>query len=288
VKVLVTGSKGLLGRACIELAGERHDLVGVDLPDLDITEPDSVQRVVRELRPEVILHCAAYTDVDRAEQQARRAMEVNALGAEWVAKAAADQGVIMVYVSTDYVFDGECTRPYRETDPPRPCSRYGASKLEGERRVAECCPDDHLIVRTAWLYGEGAGFPDWVCRELDSETPLRLVSDHRGSPTYAHDLAEALYRLVEQDHRGVYHFVNKGETSWLEFGRTIAEMTGRLDVDFQSVTAAELGRAAKRPSYSVLAVDKYEDATGYSAAPWRDALGRYLEARKEQSVRIQG
>jgi dTDP-4-dehydrorhamnose reductase len=182
-------------------------------------------------------------------------------------------------VSTDYVFDGENTKPYREMDELQPISRYGASKLAGENAVARNCPDAHIIVRTAWLYGDGAGFVDWICRGLDSGDTLRLVADHKGSPTYAADLAEALFRLVEQGHHGIYHFVNRGETTWLGLGRAIAELAGLPSSYFESVSAGELGRAAPRPCYSVLAVDKYEGATGHRAPLWRDALKRYMASK---------
>jgi dTDP-4-dehydrorhamnose reductase len=205
-------------------------------------------------------------------------MEVNATGAKWMAEAAHRLGSAMFYVSTDYVFDGESTRPYREDDEPHPVSRYGLSKHVGEREVMAACPDAHVIVRTAWLYGDGAGFVDWVCRGLDCGETLRLVADHRGSPTYAADLADALLRLAEQGRRGVYHFANRGETSWLDWGRTTAELTGHPDVHFDAVAADDLGRAAPRPRYSVLAVDKYEKATGCRVPTWQNALKRYLES----------
>jgi dTDP-4-dehydrorhamnose reductase len=253
-----------------------HERFGFDIDDLDVTDRETVDRTVSELKPEAVLHCAAYTNVDAAEDESEKAMMVNATGTEHVARAARRVGATVVYVSTDYVFDGKSAEPYRETDEPRPISRYGASKLAGENAVARNCPDAHIIVRTAWLYGDHAGFVDWVCRGLESGETLRLVADHEGSPTYAADLAEALFRLVEGGRRGVYHFVNRGETTWLGWGRAIAELAGRPNIHFDSVSAGELGRAAPRPSYSVLAVDKYEGATGHRAPPWRDALKRYM------------
>jgi dTDP-4-dehydrorhamnose reductase len=276
MRLLITGARGLLGRTCLGVANEEHEPFGFDIDDLDVTDREAVDRAVSDLRPEAVLHCAAYTNVDGAEVEPEHAMEVNARGAEHVARAARRVGATVVYVSTDYVFDGEGRVPYRESDVPRPLSQYGRSKLAGERGVVQTAPETHLIVRTAWLYGGGAGFVDWVCRKLDSGETLRLVTDHVGSPTYAADLAEALLRLVEQGHRGVYHFVNKGETSWLGWGRAIAELAGCSLAPFEPVTSEQLGRAASRPSYSVLAVDKYEGVTGCRVPPWRDALKRYL------------
>jgi dTDP-4-dehydrorhamnose reductase len=276
VNILVTGAQGLLGRSVVALAKENHDVVGVDIDEMDVTDKKAVMTTIGDSSPEVVLHCAAFTQVDKAETDESVAMEVNAFGAERVAGAASKVGAQMVYVSTDYVFDGTKNVPYLEEDTPRPLSRYGFSKLEGERRVLAACPENHLIVRTAWLYGSGAGFPDWVCQKLEAEEPIKLVTDHRGSPTYASDLAGALLRLVEQGHCGVFHFVNKGETTWFGFGQAVAESTGRSEASFSSVASVELARPAVRPAYSVLAVGKYESATGAEVASWRDALERYL------------
>ena len=278
MRILVTGAEGLLGRSAVALAKDKHEMTGLDIADLDVTDRQAVIRSVDDLKPEVVLHCAAFTHVDGAEAGERAAMEVNASGTEWVARAAGEVGALMVYISTDYVFDGTKNEPYREDDSPRPLSRYGLSKLEGERRLVAVCPENYLIVRTAWLYGSGAGFPDWVCRKLDAEEPLQLVTDQRGSPTYASDLAAALLRLVEQGRRGVFHFVNKGDTTWFGFGQAVDEMTGRRGASLHNVRSAELGWAAARPSYSVLAVDKYESATGDVVPSWQDALKRYLTA----------
>jgi dTDP-4-dehydrorhamnose reductase len=144
--------------------------------------------------------------------------------------------------------------------------------------VKEACPEKYLIVRTAWLYGAGKGFVDWVCNGLEADKELPLVHDHKGSPTYALDLAGALIRLTEQDHRGIFHFANKGETSWLEWGRAIAGLAGLPEDRLTAISAEELGRAAPRPAYSVMAVDKYEEATGDTVPAWQDAVKRYLKA----------
>ncbi|MFQ5791894.1 MAG: dTDP-4-dehydrorhamnose reductase [Acidobacteriota bacterium] len=279
MRIAVTGAAGLLGSSLSRLLRGRHDCWPLSHSDLDVTDGDAVCQGLSELEPEAVLHCAAYTHVDGAERDEARAMEVNAKGAEYVARAARRVGALMVYVSTDYVFDGEKAAPYREEDPPRPRSRYGLSKLEGERRVAEVNPADHLIVRTAWLYGSGKGFVDWLCRRLDVGEPVRLVADQVGSPTWAPDLAEALLCLVENGQRGIFHFVNKGETSWLDFGRAVAELTGHPEARIEAVAATDLGRPAPRPDYSVLAVEKFEKATGRSVPSWRDALGRCLGSR---------
>lgn len=278
MKILVTGAEGLLGRTCLDLASSNHEVSGRDIGNLDITDAAAVERCLTDIEPQVVLHCAAYTDVDGAETERHRAWDVNAHGTEWVARAARKVDAVMVYVSTDYVFDGEATTPYRESHPPRPISAYGVSKLEGERRVSNACPEKHLIVRTAWLYGDGKGFVNWVCEGLEAGKTLPLVRDHKGSPTFAGDLAGALLRLVEQDRRGVFHFANKGETSWYQWGRTIAELTGKPQDRLEAISANDLGRAAPRPAYSVMAIDKYEKTTGDAVSLWRDGLERFLRS----------
>lgn len=278
MKLLVTGAEGLLGKSCLELAKDKHEVTGRDIGSLDITDADAVERCLADLRPQAVLHCAAYTNVDGAEAERQEAWNVNAKGAEWVARAAQKVGATMVYVSTDYVFDGEAGSPYRESHPPRPISSYGASKLGGEQRVSEACPERHLIVRTAWLYGAGKGFVDWVSNGLEAGKSLPLVRDHKGSPTFAVDLAGALIRLAEQGHCGIFHYTNKGETSWYEWGRTIAGLTGHPEDRLKAISAHELGRAAVRPAYSVMAVNKYEGATGDTVPPWQDALERFLRS----------
>jgi dTDP-4-dehydrorhamnose reductase len=280
MKLLVTGADGLLGKSCLELAKGEHEVTGLDIDSLDITNVDAVQSCLSDLKPQAVLHCAAYTNVDGAEAERQKAWNVNARGAEWVARAAREIGALMVYVSTDYVFDGKAASPYRESHPPHPLSAYGASKLGGEQRVSEACPEKHLIVRTAWLYGSGKGFVDWVCSGLETQEELTLVHDHKGSPTFAVDLAGALLRLTEQDRRGIFHYSNKGETSWYQWGQTIASMMGLRQDCLKAISADELGRAAPRPAYSVMAVDKYEEATGDSVPSWQNALERYLRSRE--------
>ena len=277
MRILVTGAEGLLGRACLAAAEGAHDVMGLDVGEVDITDARAVSSALTDLEPHAVIHCAAYTNVDGAEADEQKAMEVNAKGAGLVALSAREIGAVMAHVSTDYVFDGEKRAPYVEEDLPRPLSSYGRSKLQGEREVVAACPDSHLIVRTAWLYGVEKGFADWVCRGLDGGSSLRLVADHRGSPTYAADLAGALLRLVEQSHRGIFHYVNRGETSWLEWGRRIAELTGRSEATLEAVEDADLGRPAPRPAYSVLSVSKYEDATGVRVPTWQEGLERYMK-----------
>lgn len=265
-----------MGRSCVATAAARHRVRGVDSSQMDVTDPDAVSRVFSDFRPQAVLHCAAYTRVDDAEREPARATRVNADGTGWVARASSEHGAVLAYVSTDYVFDGERKRPYREEDPTGPLSHYGRTKLDGERRVAAHCPEEHLIFRTGWLYGTGKGFVDWLSQRLREEEPIRLVADQKGSPTYVVHAAEAMLRLLEGGHRGLFHFVNKGETSWLGLGEAVLELLGASNVPLEAIAASDLGRPARRPAYSALAVDKFEQSVGEHVVPWRQALARYL------------
>jgi dTDP-4-dehydrorhamnose reductase len=261
----------------VRVVSQKHDCVGLDMPDLDITHRSAVESAFERFTPDAVLHCAAYTDVDAAESDPKRAMTVNADGTEWVARAASQAGAKMLYVSTDYVFGGEKRTPYVEEDSPHPLSKYAESKLEGERRVVGVSPQRHLIARSAWLYGSGKGFVDWARRRLESGETLRAVDDQVGSPTWVKDLAEALLVLIEKDLSGTFHVVNTGETDWLGAARMIAEHVGVGADRVERISRAELGRPALRPGYSALDASKFESATGRRLRSWKDALAGYLK-----------
>jgi len=265
-----------VGKLVVERAKAHHDVLGLARAELDITEPAAVRSALRAFSPHVVLHCAAYTDVDGAERDPDRALEVNAEGTERVAVAAKEQGATLVYVSTDYVFDGKGATPYREGDATEPLSTYGRSKLEGERRAESACPEDFIIVRTGWLYGHSRGFVDWARARLAASEELPLVDDQKGSPTCAGDLADALLALATSAHRGVFHFVNQGEATWLDLGRAVAEEMGLDRAELTPIRGEALGRPAPRPAYSALSVEHYEKTTAKRVRPWRDALNEYL------------
>ncbi len=276
---LVLGAGGLLGRALARLLEERHPAaVSATRAEIDVTDRFRLAAEVERLQPTVVINCAAYTDVDGCEADPERARAVNAGGAENAARAAAAAGSRIVHVSTDYVFDGRSRRPYTEEDPTGPLSEYGHSKLDGERRVAAAAPD-HLIVRSAWLYGRGgrAGFVDAVRRRARVGEPLRVVGDQVGSPTYVADLVEALVRLLAVDYRGIVHFANSGSCSRSEMARQVLACTG-LDPDrVEAIRTDEAGRPAVRPAYSVLDTSLYTRLTGAAPRPWEDALRACLE-----------
>ena len=260
----------------VRLAAKTHEVLGLDRAGLDVRNREDVARVFREFSPEAVLHCAAYTDVDGAERAPEEALEVNATGARVVAESARELEALVLYVSTDYVFDGRATAPYREDEPPRPLSSYGRSKLEGERAVAKTCPESHAIVRTGWLYGPGKGFVDWARERLRRGEELPLVEDQTGSPTSARELAAAMLALVEGKHRGLFHFVNRGEASWLALGRAVAQELALSPARIRAIQAADLNRPAPRPRYSALSVERFEKSTGRTVAGWREALHQYL------------
>ncbi len=272
----MTGASGLVGGLAVRLAAETHDVLGCDRARADILDRDAVLRTFREFSPAAVLHCAAYTDVDGAERAPDKAREVNATGARVVAESARAVEALLVYVSTDYVFDGNATAPYREEDAPCPLSSYGRSKLEGERAVAEACPESHVIVRTGWLYGPGKGFVDFARGRLLRHEELPLIEDQKGSPTSARELAAALLTLVESGARGLYHFVNRGEATWLDLGKAVAAELGIADARIRAIEAASLDRPAPRPRYSVLSVERFESALGRRVTGWREALHQYL------------
>ncbi len=276
MKILITGAAGLLGKLVVEAGRDRHEMIGLGREEFDVTDREAVGATVSRLKPDAVLHCAAYTAVDRAEAEPDRAMALNADSVEWVAAAAKECGAVVVYVSSDYVFDGEAEVPYREEDNTQPISSYGRSKLEGERRLARVYPDGHIIVRTTWLYGPGKGFVDWARDRLVREEELALITDQRGSLTYAGEVARGMLTLVEQGRRGVFHLVNPGDASWYEVGLALAEELAIETPRLRAIRSSDLLRPAKRPSYSVMSVGRFERVTGTRVASWREALRCYL------------
>lgn len=276
MRLLVTGSRGQLGRALERAAPRRgHEMFGVDLPELDVTDRGAVLAAVHTILPEAIVNCAAFTAVDAAESQPESAMAANGAAVGHLAAAANEVGATLVQVSTDYVFDGRSARPYREDDPPGPLSSYGRSKLAGEREAAAA--RSHLIVRTSWLFGErGANFVEAIRRQLDAgNRTLKVVDDQHGCPTYAADLADALLRLLEVGARGIVHATNEGATTWWAFACEIVRQLG-VPAEVEAIRTAATDRPARRPQFSVLDGSRMTELLGSPLPPWQDALRRYL------------
>ena len=293
-RVLVTGAAGQLGRDLLaafsgqvppggrrrallgpEGPGPGVDAVGASHDELPVEGREGVLEAVRALRPDVVVHAAAWTAVDACELDPERAYRVNALGTRHVAEAASAVGAHLVYVSTDYVFDGTATRPYLEWDEPRPVSVYGASKLAGERE----CPPQATVVRTSWVCGaSGSNLVRTALRLADAGGPLRFVDDQRGVPTFAADLSAAVVTLALDRRPGVHHVTNQGATTWYGLVRAALEAAGRDPGAVVPITTAELDppRPARRPAYSVLDNAALRLGTLPLLPDWRDGLARLV------------
>lgn len=278
---MITGAAGMLGQDVQAAARERGDEVtALARADLDITDARAVLEAVSLARPQAVINCAAYTNVDGAESDAATAHEVNAAGAGNVARAAAAAGAWTIHVSSDYVFDGAKRTPYHESDRTRPLSVYGASKLEGELAVSEAAPGLHTIVRSSWLFGNGGPcFPATMLRLAAERDELTVVDDQLGCPTFTGHLAAALLQLAAApaaQTTGLVHVAAAGECSWFQFATEILGAAG-AGVAVRPGRSADLGRPAQRPAYSVL---RTERGPRVPVLPhWRDGLSEYMSAR---------
>ncbi|HUG36078.1 MAG TPA: dTDP-4-dehydrorhamnose reductase [Candidatus Limnocylindrales bacterium] len=277
MRILVTGAEGLLGTALVAEARSRgHELMGLGRGALDVTDAPAVRDALEAAGPDAVVHCAAYTAVDRAEAEPELARAVNRDGTRYVAEAAAGVGAGLVYVSTDYVFDGQKRSPYLPDDAPRPLSVYGRTKLEGEEAVRQA-GGEALVVRTSWLYGPSSGFVPAILRRARAGQALHVVDDQRGRPTWAPHAAAALLDLLESGALGTWHVAGQGECTWFELAREALELEG-LGVGLDPISTAEYGAAAPRPSYSVLDLEATEARIGRSLPHWRQGLRACLKA----------
>ncbi len=268
----------MLGRAVMRVMKEDHDVRGVDLADLDLAESSCVKALV-EMRPQVVCHLAAFTDVDGCETDPERAYRSNVLATRNVAVACKESGCPMVYVSTDYVFDGNASEPYSESSEPGPLNMYGRTKLIGEWFVDRHAPN-HYIVRSSWLFGKGGrNFVETILGLAGKRDSIRVVADQRGSPTYTRDLADALKTIVEKGQFGIYNVTNSGDCTWHEFAVQILELSGIGDCRVEAIESGELGRVATRPAYSILDNGLYRRTFGSSLRNYKDALKDYLSRR---------
>lgn len=275
-KLLVTGAKGMLGTAVKKVLADKFQIIGIDIEDADITDKQQIQEVIFKFSPEIILHCAAYTNVDGAEKAKELAYKINCVGTRNVAEAAGKIDAKLVYISTDFVFNGNKKLPYTEDDTPLPINTYGWSKLEGEKAVKESSCK-FVIIRTAWLYGpNGKNFVDTIIELAQKDQPLKVVNDQKGCPTYTMDLAEAIGVLLENGSTGIFHIVNSDSCTWYEFAKQIIMYAG-INKEVVPITSAELPRPAKRPHFSVLSTEKFTTYTGYQLRNWQDACKEYIE-----------
>lgn len=277
MKVLITGVSGQLGHDAAKVLTARGvDFLGVSSKELDITDRGAVLRVIGEYRPDAVLHCAAYTKVDRAEDEAERCMSVNADGTRYIAEACREIGAKLLYVSTDYVFPGTGDKPWETDDPTGPLNVYGRSKLAGEEAVRELVKK-HFIVRTSWVIGEhGSNFVKTMLRLAETHDELRVVADQIGSPTFTADLAPLLCDMIETENYGVYHATNEGFCSWAELAEAVFRLSGK-NVAVRHVTTEAYGARAARPKNSRMSKASL-DAGGFQRLPaWETSLARMLK-----------
>jgi len=273
-RVLITGGRGQLGRALQEPLAQ-HQVSALDFPEMDVADPEGVRRAFDELRPELVIHAAAWTDTAGCESDPERALLVNGEGTRHVAEACTRAGADMLYVSTNEVFDGETAEPYREEDAPNPINAYARSKLAGERYV-QSTTERYYIVRTAWLYGPGrVSFPEKVLQAAAKTNSLKGVTDEVASPTWTADLATGIAALVRGAPFGIYHLTNGGYCSRLEWVREVLRLAGLGDVTVEPTSQQEYGAPYRKPAFSALA-NVNAAGLGIELRPWQEALKEHL------------
>ena len=277
MRIFVTGVRGQLGHdIMLEMEKRGIDAVGVDIQEMDITDTEAVERVITDACPTNVIHCAAWTAVDLAEEREEDCRRVNALGTENIARVCGQLGIPMMYFSTDYVFNGQGERPWEPEDKAEPLGVYGATKYEGELAVRRYVPEKFFILRIQWVYGiNGKNFVKTMLRLSEDHRELKVVNDQIGSPTYTPDIARLAVDMIQSDRYGVYHVANRGYCSWYDFAVEIFRLSGR-DVNVLPVTSEEYGAKAKRPYNSRMDISKVE-REGFTGLPaWEDALTRFL------------
>lgn len=283
MRVLVTGVKGQLGFDVVnELTKRGIEAVGVDIEEMDITDAASVDKVIKQASPDAVIHCAAYTAVDAAEDNEALCRRVNADGPRNIAKVCRELDIKMIQISTDYVFSGDGVRPWEPEDVCDPQSVYGQTKYEGEQAVQEIL-EKYFIVRIAWVFGiNGKNFVKTMLNLAKTRDTLTVVNDQFGSPTYTYDLARLLVDMVQSEKYGIYHATNEGICTWYDFACAIFKEAG-VEMKVLPVSSAEYAAKAKRPFNSRMSKDKLEE-NGFDRLPiWQDALKRYIsELGKEQ------
>lgn len=293
-KIAIIGANGMLAGMLRKTAPETLDLHLLDLPDFDITDGDLVSTKLSAIKLDVVINCAAFTQVDACETQRDIAFKVNGEGPGNLAAAAKSIGAVLVHISTDFVFSGGRMVPYVEEDTTGPVSVYGQSKLQGEQAIINSGLTEYYIIRTSWLYGpNGPNFVETIIRLATEREELGIVADQTGTPTYTGDLADAIWRLItpKSDNSlpvtapyGVYHYSNKGECTWFDFACEIVRQLREANVSLKvkqikPITTEEYPLPAKRPVYSVLSKQKIIAATGMRIPPWQESLQQYLRQR---------
>jgi dTDP-4-dehydrorhamnose reductase len=281
MKVVVLGRRGMLGTDLVALAPPTVTVEAFARSEVDVTSGSDVERMLRESAPDVVINATAFTQVDRAEEDSEHAFAVNANAVRDLATRCATRGIRVVHFSTDYVFDGASTHPYREDDPGAPVNVYGASKLAGEQAL-RASGASHLLLRTSWLFGgNGQSFPRTMWQRAAAHRATRVVADQRGRPTYTHDLAHATWAAIAAGLTGTYHAANEGNASWFEVALRIFDSVGAGDC-LQPCSTAEYPTQARRPGYSVLETDKLRRA-GIALPTWANALDRFIDVLRGEA-----
>lgn len=282
MRIAITGSNGQLGMDLVGVLREKNDVYPFDI-DLDILNLKAFTEKMEEIKPTLIIHTAAFTNVDLCEKERDEAFTVNAIGTQNVALASRKCGAAMLYVSTDYIFDGEKGSPYTEFDEARPLNHYGWTKLAGEY-YCKMLLREIFVVRTSWLYGRaGHNFVSTILKKAKMGERIEVVNDQTGSPTFSLDLARNIERLIESGRFGIYHLSGNGECSWFEFARKIVELA-RIRANIVPISSDQIGRAAVRPRYSVLRNMCVELAIGDKMPRWEDSLERYIVEREVETA----
>lgn len=286
MKVFVTGVKGQLGYDVVnELTKRGIQAVGAGRDEMDVTDAACVERVIREAAPDAVIHCAAYTAVDAAEENEELCRRVNAKGPQNIAAVCRELDIKMIHISTDYVFSGLGGRPWEPDDEREPRSVYGQTKYEGELAVQKLL-DKYFIVRIAWAFGiNGKNFVKTMLKLAESHDTIRVVNDQFGSPTYTYDLARLLVDMVLTEKYGIYHATNEGTCSWYDFACAIFREAG-ISVNVVPVTTEEYGAKAKRPANSRMNQEKLAENGFEKLPPWQDALSRYVRLLKEKGLTV--
>ena len=298
MKILITGSSGMLGSDLCDALGREHEIAGLDINEAsrgmghgscehfykaDILNCKVISEIIEREKPDLVIHAAAWTDVDGCEQDPEKAGRINTFGTENVAKASASTGVPLMFISTDYVFDGDKKKPYIENDKTNPLNVYGKTKQKAEEIISKIM-SRYVVVRTSWLFGRnGKNFVDTIISKAEKEGALKVVDDQVGTPTYTKDLATALKALIgsiEPAGKETVHITNSGRCSWYEFAVRILQERGLKDVKVIPIKSSECSRPARRPSFSVLDNKKFLKMTGHRIRDWSEAVKEYINYEK--------
>lgn len=280
MKILLLGHKGMLGSDLLAKLSTDHEVVGMDKEEIDIVSASECKTAIKEIEPNIVINAAAYTNVDGCETAKDECFAVNAEAVKNIAEACRNKNIHIIHFSTDYVFDGTARQPYKEDHPYNPINTYGDSKLAGERYLRSLS-DNYILIRTAWLYGvKGKNFVQAILDKAKTTNKLTVVDDQTGSPTYSKDLAAAVDILIEKKAKGIFHVTNRGSCSWYQFAVKILRESGLDNIEVTPIKSAQLQRPAKRPSYSVLSMQRFVETTGKTMQPWQLALQDYLESVK--------